>query len=115
MIIDVAYKAAETRGRLRQWKKKLARSYAEFDAAFQQLQGGKLCQLAGDMVNGARSTRKRAFEKIHKVLGPGVTLESVELGRGDRALAIWSILKPRHPVTVVESDGSSERESLLQD
>jgi hypothetical protein len=34
---NVNYKDAETRGRLRQWKKKLARDYAIFDRACEAL------------------------------------------------------------------------------
>jgi hypothetical protein len=35
--IKVSYGDAETRGRLRQWKKKLAQDYAIFDRAFNML------------------------------------------------------------------------------
>jgi hypothetical protein len=108
---SVSYSDAETRGRLRQWKKKLAQNYGIFDSAFKELQGGKLSPLVHDMVKCSRSGRKQAFEKINKALGPGVSLEEVNLGRGSRSLAIWSILKSRNSVAISES----ERESLSQD
>jgi hypothetical protein len=44
---SVAYGDAETRGRLRQWKKKLAQNYAIFDGAFSRLQ--KEGDLAADI------------------------------------------------------------------
>jgi hypothetical protein len=114
---SVSYGDAETRGRLRQWKKKLAQNYGIFDNAFKQLQGGKLSSLAVDMVKCSRSGRKQAFEKINKLLGPGITLEEVNLGRGNRSLAIWSILKPRDSVAMgaLSDLPESERQSLLQD
>ena len=96
----VTYGDAETRGRLRHWKAKLARDYHIFDSYFQQLQKGSLQHLAEDMVRGSRSTRRRAFEKMRKGFGPGVTLEEVKLDKRGHALAIWSILKPRNSVTI---------------
>ena len=33
-VTSTTYADAETRGRLRQWKKKLARDYAQFSAAY---------------------------------------------------------------------------------
>jgi hypothetical protein len=69
------------------------------------------------MVNCTRSGRERAFNKISKAFGPGVTLESVSLGKHNRSFAIWSILKPRNAVTVEVSDDipECERASLVQD
>jgi hypothetical protein len=115
--VSVSYGNAEVRGQLRQWKKKLAQSYTIFNNAFKELQDGKLTPLVIDMVKCSRAGRERAFERISKALGPGVTLESASLGKGNSSLAIWSILKPRDAVTVVAGDDRSERErwSLAQD
>jgi hypothetical protein len=38
IVSRVDYGSAEVRGQLRQWKKKLARGYADFDAAYRRLQ-----------------------------------------------------------------------------
>jgi hypothetical protein len=116
---NVSYGNAEVRGQLRMWKRKLAQHYRIFDEFFRQLQNGIYQPIAANMVRGSRSTRKTAFDRIHKGFGPGVTLEEVNLkGRGDHAYAIWSILKPRAAVAVrstLEDYSESERESLLQD
>ena len=78
---------------------------------------GKLTPLVFDMIKSSRSSREQALNKINRALGPGVTLESRNLGRGKHSLAIWSILKPRDAVTVDVPDDlpESERESLAQD
>jgi hypothetical protein len=114
---NVTYGNAEVRGQLRQWKKKLAQSYAIFNSSYTELMDGKLTPLVFDMIKSSRSGRKQAFDKINKALGPGVTLESANLGRGKHSLAIWSILKPRDAVTMdVPNDlPESERASLAQD
>jgi hypothetical protein len=117
----VSYGDADTRGRLRQWKVRLAQNYSRFDSAIHQLRAsiraGGSFGLVGDMVEGAGSTRDKAFHKIHKMLGPGVTLEWRRDKRG-HALAAWSILKPRSAVTVVVPESAAlseaERASLLQ-
>jgi hypothetical protein len=114
----VAYGNAEVRGQLRQWKKKLAQNYAIFNSSYLELMDGKLTPLVFDMIKSSRSSREQAFAKIKSALGPGVTLESANLGRGKHSLAIWSILKPRDTVTVDAADSDlpeSERESLAQD
>jgi hypothetical protein len=43
--------------------------------------------------------RRRAFDKLARLLGPGVVLEGLRLD-GKQPLALWSILKPRVAVTV---------------
>jgi hypothetical protein len=114
----VTYGDAETRGRLRQWKKKLAHDYTLFDAAFRELQDGKSFHLAEDMVQCTRVGRQRAFDRINRSFGPGATLESARLGRNNRSMAIWSILKPRDATAMAAytADMSeTERGSLLQD
>jgi hypothetical protein len=59
--IKVRYGDAETRGRLRQWKKKLAQDYAIFDRAFNMLSpAGVPGALVVDMVKCTRSGRERA-------------------------------------------------------
>ena len=114
----VNYGPAEARGQLRQWKKKLAKDYAVLDGAITSLQSRSGMMVACDMVKSAKTGRKRAFESINKMLGPGATLETVNLGRNSKSLAVWSILKPRDSVMVVTDDRSfshGERESLSQD
>jgi hypothetical protein len=116
---SVNYGNAEVRGQLRLWKKKLAQNYTIFERAFELLLlNGRPGPLVNDMVRCTRAGRKRAFEKINKSFGPGVTLESVSLGKNNRSLAIWSILKPRAAVYVASAAFSlskSERASLTQD
>jgi hypothetical protein len=76
---SVSYGDAETRGRLRMWKKKLAQDFAVFDRALSTLlPAGVPGPLVVDMVKCTRTGRKRAFDAINKMLGPGVTLESVD-------------------------------------
>jgi hypothetical protein len=111
---SVEYGHAETRGRLRLWKQKLAKSYTIFDDACNELMANNM-PLVADMVFCSRTGRKRAFDKINKSFGPGVTLESVNLGKNNRSLAIWSILKPRGPVAIAtEAASRQERVSLMQ-
>jgi hypothetical protein len=115
---SVAYGNAEVRGKLRQWKNKLAQDYAVFDRALEMLSpNGRPGPLVVDMVKCTRAGRRQAFDKINKSFGPGVTLESASLGKNNRSLAIWSILKPRNAVTVEVSKNisESERASLAQD
>jgi hypothetical protein len=115
---SVSYNNAEVRGRLRQWKKKLVQDYAVFDRALETLSpNGKPGPLIVDMVKCTRAGRKQAFDKINKAFGPGVTLESASLGKNNRSLAIWSILKPRSSVAIAvpEDISESERASLAQD
>jgi hypothetical protein len=116
LVHSVNYGDAEARGRLRQWKQKLARDYAVFDNAYKHLSDGNLRSTVIDMVKCSRAGRKTAFEKIHRALGPGATLESVDLSKPRHSRAIWSILKPRDSVTIEVPDTTteSERESLSQ-
>lgn len=95
----VTYADAETRGRLRVWKNKLARNYVTFDKAYTS---DELKHLAVEMVKCPRAGRKRAFEKINTMFGPGVTLETVNIAKRNQSLAVWSILKPRNSVAVTE-------------
>ena len=54
----------------------------------------------------SRKGRERAFEKMQQALAPaGGKLETLHLG-GKKSWALWSILKPRGPVTVDASDES---------
>jgi hypothetical protein len=112
-IERVSYADAETRGRLRMWKQKLARDYATFRAAWRELPRSRL---PDNLVNGTGSARKTALRKIHRALGPGVTLERADLDTRHRSMALWSILKPRSSVTVyTDYESESERASLAQD
>jgi hypothetical protein len=94
----VAYSEAAARGRLREWKKQLARDYKVFDRAYSARSA--LRPLFDDLVNrGSHKGRRRAFAKIAPALGSGPVLEGLRLD-GDAPLALWSILKPRDSVTV---------------
>jgi hypothetical protein len=78
----VIYANAQVRGQLRAWKTQLDKRYREFDRVFAPLYEGKgpLTQHVSDLI-GRKSTkgRQRAFEKLHRAFGPGVTLESKDL------------------------------------
>jgi hypothetical protein len=63
-VSTTTYADAETRGKLRLWKQKLARDYAVFDGAFKQMQGGNLAPLVLDMAKSARSGRAAALGRI---------------------------------------------------
>ena len=116
----VTYSDAETRGRLRVWKQKLARDYATFDAAFRGMgddNGNIRSDWPIELVRCPRAGRRRAFEKIKRALGPGAVLEEVRLEKRGKAYAVWSILKPRAAVTLAAAENASdeERASLAQD
>ena len=72
----ITYGDAETRGRLRQWKKKLAERYQVVEANFL---GADRMMIVGDMVRGSTSTRQRAYQKLCSLFGPGVHVEGVTL------------------------------------
>jgi hypothetical protein len=109
----ITYADAETRGKLRHWKKKLAERYDAFEAEYAR---ADRMSVVGDMVRGSTSTRQRAYQKLNKMFGPGAVNEGVTLQR-NKSLAIWSYLKPRNAVTTKTSDDLSEAEraSLMQD
>jgi hypothetical protein len=109
----ITYGDAETRGKLRHWKKKLAERYDAFEAEYAR---ADRMSVVGDMVRGSTSTRQRAYQKLTKMFGPGAVNEGVTLQR-NKSLAIWSYLKPRNAVTTKTSDDLSEAEraSLMQD
>jgi hypothetical protein len=112
-ITNITYGDAETRGKLRAWKKVLAHRYAVFDNAYRsQTTKHAIC----DMVRGSTSTRTAAYLKLVKAFGPGAVNEGITLDRG-KALGVWSILKPRNAVIAVASEATSESEraSLAQD
>lgn len=92
----ITYADAETRGRLRHWKRKLAERYEVFEAQF--LRADRMA-IVGDMVRGSTSTRSRAYRKLCELFGPGVYSEGVTLQR-NKSLAVWSYLKPRGSVVV---------------
>jgi len=111
----VAYGDAQTRGQLRHWKKQLAARYAIFNNTY--VSRGRLTPVVLDMVSGSRSTRIRAFERLQETFGgAGAMLESKDLTRG-KAIAIWSIMKPRSPVAIATPDDTPAgvRASLAQD
>jgi hypothetical protein len=118
LVTDITYGDAETRGRLRIWKRRLAERYAAFDRVYQATRNGKgAATEIGDLVGGSRSTREKALGKLTKAFGPGVVLEWAKLEKRGEAVAVWSILKPRESVTVeiTREVSAGERASLVQD
>lgn len=114
-ITNIAYGDAQTRGRIRHWKKKLAERYVQFDQAFKTQAVG---QTAIDMIRGSGLTRRHALDKLTRLLGPGVTFEKAELKKRNQGYALWSVLKPREGVAVIDAQTwLSEKEigSLTQD
>jgi hypothetical protein len=95
-VTKVSYGDAEVRGKMRLWTTELARRYRIFNHAYRDV---GMLPLAEDMVKKTRLGRRRAFNKLAQMLGPGVTLETVRLD-GKFPLAVWSILKPRDAVIV---------------
>jgi hypothetical protein len=90
----VTYANAEVRGRLRAWKQKLARDYAVFERAY-EAPNGDLRDAAVDMVKrDSLVGRQRAFAKIQRAIGPGVTLELAHLD-GKHPHAVFSLFRPR--------------------
>jgi len=112
--LGVNYADASTRGRIRAWKAKLARNYAQFNTGYEQSE-----PLVVDMIKSSRSGRERAFARIKQAFGPGAILESANLGRNEKSRAIWSILKPRGAVAVIDAlpddIPESTRGSMAQD
>jgi hypothetical protein len=96
-VTKVTYRDAQTRGRMRLWKRALARDYQTFDRAYRS--PIVLAMVADFAKRSSAKGRRRAFDKIHRSYGPGVTLEGLRLD-GNHPLAVWSILKPRDAVTV---------------
>lgn len=107
----IVYADAESRGRVRAWKKRLADQYMEFVAGFRVLD-----EECDDFIKRSAKGRARALAKIKRLLGAGATLEHVRLD-GKEPFAIWSILKPRNTMTVRPSPSATEaeRRSLGQD
>jgi hypothetical protein len=96
-ITQVAYGDAQTRGRMRLWKRSLANGYEAFSRAF-------LTRATSDHVidfvrRSSSIGRKRAFDKLHRAFGPGVMLEGLRI-EGEHPIAVWSILKPRSSVII---------------
>jgi hypothetical protein len=106
---SITYGDAETRRKLRAWKKKLATDYAIFNSAWPRLD-----EVIKDFVlRGSATGRKRAFDKVRAMLGPGVTLEHLELS-SRHSHAIFSILKPRESV-IYENEKEVLKPTYLQD
>jgi len=97
IVKSITYEDAETRGKLRAWKKKLVADYVILDGAYRSFLT-KDREIIRDMVLRSRKGRERAFEKIKRALGPGVRLEYVDLDGKESAMATFSILKPRDAV-----------------
>jgi hypothetical protein len=90
------YADAEIRGRLRQWKEGLVRNYRRYDRARKDPETE---ELIGQFVRrSSRLGRHRAFDRLARRFGPGVSLEGVRLD--GNPLAVWSILWPRFSVVL---------------
>ncbi len=102
-VRDTQYTDAATRGRLRQWKNQLAKSYAAFDRAYGS---AAFEEAAAEFATRNSVTgRQRAFARLHRTLATAATLEGVRLG-GHHPIAVWSILCPRNAVLIGKKDGS---------
>lgn len=122
---DVCYGDAERRGQVRQWKQTLVNNYIAFDRAVCALSTDdcRPVKMVSDMIKCTRSGRVRAFNAIHKSFGDTVCLEGVTHGKNNRALALWSILKPRDGGVMQINDAApsaarltrGERASFAQD
>jgi hypothetical protein len=95
--IPATYSDAATRGKLRLWKEAQAKRWRRFDRAYRN-DAAFFPHIVRIMQSGAVG-RRRAFDKICKALGPGVTLEGVRL-EGKWPVAVFSILRPRHSVII---------------
>lgn len=92
------YANAEVRGKLREWKRDLARQYRIFERAYAN--EGRLRSVVDDFVRRTSiAGRRRAFDKLRKMIGPAPVLEGVRFD-GGHPLAVWSLLKPRDCVAV---------------
>jgi hypothetical protein len=101
---QVNYGNAEARGKLRVWKNLLHQRYQILNAVFNSPKGSPLDTACIDLVKrGSRTGRRRAVDKLQQVLGRAAKLEKLQLD-GKYPYALWSILKPRDPVTVDVSD-----------
>ena len=104
----VVYGNAEARGKVRAWKTQLHKKYQIFEAAYRSLNvdNSALNAACFDLVKRkSRIGKERAVERLQKLFGPGVKLETVRYDR-QHSYAVWSILKPREPVTVDAADES---------
>jgi len=100
---------AETRGKIRAWKKVLAKRYVDFESGYQRLSRGSLKDYPVDFYRrGSKLGRRRAFEGIAHAIGAGATLSEVDFSKR-ASYAIFSILKPRDRVLL------EGRESWQQD
>jgi hypothetical protein len=109
-IQAITYADAETRGRLRAWKQKLAKDYSAYDSRYRQARDSHNPAI-GDLVEKRGIGRQRAFEKIARILGPSVTFEWSDL-TAKRPIAVWSILMPRQAVVTHMPEGTPEKEVL---
>jgi hypothetical protein len=88
---SVTFADAETRGRLRAWKKKLALDYASFGRALDEVP--RLLALS----NMGAGRCERALAEIQRAVGSGPVLEHTRLDN-EHPYTVWSILKPRAAV-----------------
>jgi hypothetical protein len=97
VTINVAYQDAWSRGLVRQWKTRLANSYAIFSRAYGN---DNLLAVAEDFAKRSSiKGRRRALDKLSRSFGPGAALNGLRID-GKHPTAVWSILKPRNAVTV---------------
>jgi hypothetical protein len=111
MIPPSTYADAEVRGRLRQWKADLSRSYRIVDRLLDE-QGPLVADLQAFCLRGSLAGRQRAFSRIGRIFtSAGATLEGVRID-GKAPIAVWSLLKPRESVTF-EPEGAADAQDCI--
>jgi hypothetical protein len=112
MIPPSTYADAEVRGRLRQWKADLSRSYRIVDHLLAKQSAAVVADLRAFCFRGSSTGRQRAFSRISRMLASaGATLEGVRR-EGKAPIAVWSILKPRESVTFKPDDASDAQNCI---
>jgi hypothetical protein len=88
MMVPTSYPDAEIRGRLRIWKAQVAQHYTAMNRHLNR----STQPIIFDFVMKNGLGRKRAFDKLTRRFGPGLTLEGLRLD-GANPIAVWSVLK----------------------
>jgi hypothetical protein len=107
----VHYENAAVRGKIRAWKNQLHRRYQGFDGTYRAVTPRSPLGLACvDFVKrNSDSGRQRALAKLRQAFEPAAKLETVRI-EGKHPYAIWSILKPRDPVSINADDASGRNQ-----
>jgi hypothetical protein len=105
----VNYGNAEARGKIRAWKNQLYKRYQEFRVAYNGRDSSVNTACLDLVERRSRTGRQRAVDKLQQAFGPAAKLEKVRHD-GKHSYALWSILKPRDPVTVDASDDSGRNQ-----